>query len=95
MFYFNSLNEVGTSDEWKVMISMNQYSHSNTGTLQHITKTTQSRRETERETNNRDGEEVRKWDLDRLSLSTGKPLFVRVASVGGQSVLRQVEYCSP
>lgn len=88
---------MGTSVEWKVMISMNLYSHSHTGTLQHITKPIQSRRETgERERNNRrDGGEVRKWDLDRQSLSTGKPLFVRVASVGGQSVLRQVEYCSP
>lgn len=45
--------------------------------------------------NRRDGEEVRKWNLDRQSLNAGKPLFVRVASVGGQSVLRQVEYCSP
>lgn len=43
--FFKPLNEVrrnvkvGTSVEWKVMISVTHYSHSHTGTLQHISNT--------------------------------------------------------
>lgn len=58
LLFVNSLNEVrrnvkvGTSVECKGMISMNHHSHSQTGTLQHMPKPTQSRRELER--NNRE-----------------------------------------